>query len=168
MAAAPQSIKDRFSSGELTHCPDLLKHYQRMLDTVSRAFWHDDHLTLARHISVPLHISTDEMQHCFTDTTSAVSNLHNQVSTLREMGVTDYHQIAQQATLCPTDENTLLGWHKTYVIRSGSFAFAPITTEMKLVRHQFFWKMSCIHTSARNSDINAIGPQALRPLEQAQ
>lgn len=168
MFAASQSIKDRFSSDELQSCPDLLRHYQRLLDTVSHAFWHDDHLTLTRHIAVPFHISTAETQHCFADTASAVNNLQHQVATLREMGVTDYHQIAQQATLCPNDENTLLGWHKTYVIRSGSFAFAPIATEMKLVRHQFFWKMSCIRTAARNSDINAIGLQALCPLERAQ
>lgn len=162
MPVAYNSIIKRFSSGALQSCPELLKHYQLTLDTVSQAFWHDDQATLARHISIPYHVTTAEMQHSFYDSESALENLRNQVSTLRKIGVTDYHQIGQQAALCPEDENILLGWHKTYVIRSGSFALTPFTTEIKLRRHQFFWKVSSLCTAARNSDITAIGHQVTR------
>lgn len=127
---------------DLSHAapmPDPHTLYQDWLDTTSSALMTGDAEGIVRMISIPFIMRTATAELVLESPDDLLSDTRNVIQGLKIQDVTHYIRLVKQARYL--DEDTIEGWHTTYVLRNAAAVTPPYSNRMIMRRMEGIWKV---------------------------
>ncbi|CTQ50428.1 hypothetical protein [Jannaschia donghaensis] len=126
--------------------------YQTHLDLVSGHLWNGEADGVAAMLFYPHVIHLPEADRIISNPEEQSKDAEAFRESLSALGATAFHRLCREARFDPNDENRIIGIHRTYVMRGGSYLTDPYDCAMSIVQQaDGRWLADAIRVSVRNS-----------------
>lgn len=141
--------------------------YQSNLDAVTRKFFTGDLSGVGDLIAIPSNVHTSDASLRIERMEDLLVMLNEQRESLMRLGTTEYHRICIEAAFANPPGTRIMGRHRTYVLRGGTYLMDPYLCEQTLVKEGSFWRASDIRCGLKNRDYTIVGPRTVESVRQS-
>lgn len=120
--------------------PDPHTIYQDWLDVTSAALMGGDAETFIAHMAIPFIMRTSTVEMVLETVDDLRGDTVNVIKALKGQQVTNYIRLVKQARY--VDEDTIEGWHTTYVLRNATAVTPTYSNRMIMRRMEGVWKVT--------------------------
>ncbi|MEM7724626.1 MAG: hypothetical protein AAF376_20010 [Pseudomonadota bacterium] len=135
--------------------------YQDWLDRIADAVWAGNHDLVAAAVVYPHKLITRDGQAEIASPEQMMGASEEFRSALVSMGADGYHRICKSAEIDETGDR-IDGTHMTFVMRSGTYAIAPFSNRMTLVRRDGAWCATEISADVSNANCAVFSPTHMK------
>lgn len=120
--------------------PEPSEIYQDFLDETSAALLRGDPTVFCDRVALPFVMRTADGEIILESRDDLLEDTQKVVQAMREMQVTDYIRLVRKARYL--DENTIEGWHKTYVMHNANTVTPPYHSRLVFRRQGETWRVA--------------------------
>ncbi|UWQ16503.1 hypothetical protein [Jannaschia sp. M317] len=132
--------------------------YQTNLDEVTNLLWARDYEGVCRHLLFPSRMETNDKGVQVENAEQMILSLRSQRDSLERLGAQGYHRLCLAAEFDPLNPDRIVGRHRTYVLRGGTYVIPPYEADMALERVNGRWLCAGLRAYVRNADAGVISP----------
>ncbi|PWJ19290.1 hypothetical protein [Jannaschia seohaensis] len=137
---------------------DAVAIYQNYLDTVCDLLWRGQYEEICEHMVFPNAIIMLDAMAEDISREQMLENLKSLHDSLLRQGAQSFYRLCQTAQVDPLDPSRILGTHRSYVLRGGTYVVPPYDNRLLLVQTEGRWRAAKLQTLARNSTIAGLSP----------
>ncbi|WP_323768592.1 hypothetical protein [Antarctobacter sp.] len=146
-------IHNGLSSEEIleSSVPEAMAHYQAVIDEINEHFWNRDWTALTTRISVPNRITALDAARLIDTHEEWLTVARAARHGFNTMGISEYHRVCRGAYFVDLDEQQIVGFHETYILRGCVLAVPRFKGFMRMVLRDGRWRSEGLHTEQREA-----------------
>lgn len=142
---------------------EAIEIYQNHLDRMSARMWNNDFVGMSEMMYFPHRINLPGHSRVIGSAEEQQLDARAFRESLGALGATAYHRVCREARFADDARRRIVGRHKTYVMRGGSYLTDPYDCEMSLVPgDDGAWLADWITVSVRNTGMAYYHPDNVR------